>query len=216
MRRCSIGERGALAFAEHVCNSNVTGLHEIDISVNGIGFTGCIAVETALSRRGEGKKIECDLEGNLVFQGKDFFFFSALRNTCIAVHNVVMYVVSQRNLFHSTFSLPIIEVMNCVTHGLGILLSIVAFFALSHRVQDKSHRHKISCAVYSTSLLVLYTSSTLYHSFFALQVTRYIFEVLDKCAIYICKYEMLIEWNDESNRVDCLFVLFLSLTLFLK
>jgi len=145
MRRCSIGERGALAFAEHVCSSNISGLHEVDISVNGIGFKGCIAVETALSRREEGKKIECDLEGNLVFQ----------------------------------------EVMNCVTHGLGILLSVIAFFVLSHRVQDKSHRHIISCAVYSTSLLVLYTSSTLYHSFFALQVTRYVFEVLDKCAIYI-------------------------------
>ena len=37
----------------------------------------------------------------------------------------------------------------------------------------------------STSLLVLYTASTLYHSFFALMVTRYVFEVLDKCAIYI-------------------------------
>ena len=37
----------------------------------------------------------------------------------------------------------------------------------------------------STSLLVLYTSSTLYHSFFALMITRYVFEVLDKCAIYI-------------------------------
>lgn len=145
MRRCSIGERGALAFAEHVCSSNVTGLKEIDLSVNSIGFKGSIAVETALSRREEGKEIECDLEGNLVFQ----------------------------------------EVMNCVTHGLGILLSIIGFFALSHRVQDKSHRHSISCAVYSISLLVLYTSSTLFHSFFALQVTRYVFEVLDHCAIYI-------------------------------
>lgn len=37
----------------------------------------------------------------------------------------------------------------------------------------------------SASLLVLYTASTLYHSFFALMVTRYVFEVLDKCAIYI-------------------------------
>ena len=42
-----------------------------------------------------------------------------------------------------------------------------------------------SCAVYSMSLIVLYTSSTLYHSFFALRYTRYIFESLDHCAIYI-------------------------------
>ena len=48
-----------------------------------------------------------------------------------------------------------------------------------------SLRHVVSCAVYSVSLVVLYISSTLYHSFFALKTTRYIFEVLDKCAIYI-------------------------------
>lgn len=107
MRRCAIGERGARAFAEHVCNSDVSGLREIDMSVNGIGFYGSIEVETALSRREEGKKIECDLEGNLVFQ----------------------------------------EVMNCVTHGLGIILSVVAFLALSRRVQHQSSRHIISCAI---------------------------------------------------------------------
>jgi hemolysin III len=48
-----------------------------------------------------------------------------------------------------------------------------------------SYRHQISCAVYSFSLVFLYTCSTLYHSFFALQQTRYIFEVLDKTAIYM-------------------------------
>ena len=107
MRRCAIGERGARAFAEHVCKSDVSGLREIDMSVNGIGFAGCIEVETALSRRGGGKKIDIDIEGNLVFQ----------------------------------------EVMNCVTHGLGIILSVVAFIALSRRVQHQSSRHIISCAI---------------------------------------------------------------------
>lgn len=75
--------------------------------------------------------------------------------------------------------------MNGVTHGLGILLAIIGAVLLSKRVQDRSERHVISCAIYSTSLLVLFTSSTLYHSFFALQNTRYVFAVLDKCAIYI-------------------------------
>ena len=107
MRRCAIGERGARAFAEHVCKSDISGLREVDLSVNSIGFSGSVEVETALSRREEGRKIECDLEGNLVLQ----------------------------------------EVMNCVTHGLGIILSVVAFFALSRRAQHHSHRHIISCAI---------------------------------------------------------------------
>ena len=75
--------------------------------------------------------------------------------------------------------------MNGVTHGLGIILGIVGAVLLMRRVQGMSYRHVVSCAIYSVSLLVLYVSSTLYHSFFALKNTRYIFEVLDKCAIYI-------------------------------
>jgi hemolysin III len=75
--------------------------------------------------------------------------------------------------------------MNGCTHGLGVILSIVGGTLLSRRVQGLSTTHDVSCAIYTTSLLVLYTSSTLYHSFFALQGTKYIFEVLDKCAIYI-------------------------------
>lgn len=75
--------------------------------------------------------------------------------------------------------------MNGCTHGLGIVLAIAGAILLMRRVQGMSPRHVISCAIYSFSLLVLYTSSTLYHSFFALKNTRYIFEVLDKCAIYI-------------------------------
>lgn len=145
MRRCRIGERGAMAFADHVCKSQVCGLKEVDLSINQIGFKGSIAIEKALLEQKEDRHIEVDLEGNLVFQ----------------------------------------EVMNCVTHGMGIVLCIVGCFFLSNRVKHKSTLHVVSCAVYSMSLLVLYTSSTLYHSFFALQRTKYIFEVFDKCAIYI-------------------------------
>lgn len=77
------------------------------------------------------------------------------------------------------------EIMNGVTHLLGIILSYVGYSFMSHQVKNQSQSDRISCAVFSVSLLVLYTSSTLYHSFFALTTTRHIFSVLDKCAIYI-------------------------------
>jgi hemolysin III len=77
------------------------------------------------------------------------------------------------------------EVMNGITHGLGALLAFAAIYLLYHSVKDQPSRHFVSCMVYSASLVVLYISSTLYHSFFILQHTKYIFEVLDKCAIYI-------------------------------
>ena len=75
--------------------------------------------------------------------------------------------------------------MNGITHGVGVLLSMYGGYLLSHRVQDQSHTHSVSCGIYTFSLLALYLSSTLYHSFFTMLNTRYIFRVMDKCAIYI-------------------------------
>jgi hemolysin III len=75
--------------------------------------------------------------------------------------------------------------MNGITHGLGVVLSVIGGSLLSNRVQDQSLTHQISCSVYTTSLLVLYLSSTLYHSLYSLQHTKYIFQVMDKCAIYV-------------------------------
>jgi len=148
LRGCRVGERGALAFAELIATSSETGLEEIDLSANNIGFPGCIAIERALADRAAKSDLGAltvDLDGNLVFQ----------------------------------------EIMNGVTHGLGILLAAIGTFLLSRRARNFSHRHVLSCAVYSTSLIALYTSSTLFHSFFSLQSTKYVFEVCDKCAIYI-------------------------------
>ena len=75
--------------------------------------------------------------------------------------------------------------MNAITHCLGVILSIIGSYMLSDRVKGLSPVHTVSCTVYSTSLLSLYISSTLYHSFFPLQNTKYIFQVFDKCAIYV-------------------------------
>ena len=77
------------------------------------------------------------------------------------------------------------EIMNGVTHGFGVLLAFAGSWIMSAAVEGRSKRHLFSCAIYSTSLVVLYTSSTLFHSFFTMRGTKWIFEVLDKCAIYI-------------------------------
>ena len=161
LRRCRVGERGALVFAELVVPSKTTGLQEIDLSANCIGVKGCFAIEQALLERTPAVEktkddnhnnakplptMTIDLEGNLVLQ----------------------------------------EVMNAATHGLGIVLAMIGSYLLTQRAKKyDDYRHTWSCAIYSMSLIVLYTSSTLYHSFFSMQHTKYIFEILDKSAIYI-------------------------------
>jgi hypothetical protein len=70
MRHCRIMERGGLAFAELVCQSQDCQLEEVDLSCNHIGLRGCIGIEQELSRRCEkgANDILVDLESNQVFQ----------------------------------------------------------------------------------------------------------------------------------------------------
>ena len=159
MRGCRIGERGAFALVSQILMnedaSNMCGLKEVDLSVNQIGFYGVYAIEKGLKNRRERLKA-------LGVEDKD----------------ILVEIDLEGNMVFQ-------EVMNCVTHGLGILLATIGTVLLSSKVKGMERHYKLSCAVYSTSLIVLYLSSTLYHSFFALQRTRYIFQVFDLCAIYI-------------------------------
>ena len=71
LRRCRIGERGAFAFCELLFNptSKPTTLQEVDLSSNGIGHSGTVAIERALvmhAKRTE-TPLFVNLEGNLVF-----------------------------------------------------------------------------------------------------------------------------------------------------
>ena len=77
------------------------------------------------------------------------------------------------------------EVANSVTHGIGILLSIAGLIVIT----GISHRHgnpklTVSCIVFGASLVLLYTTSTLYH-FIPRQDTKQLLRLLDHSAIYI-------------------------------
>mmetsp|Transcript_2943 Transcript_2943/g.6371 ORF Transcript_2943/g.6371 Transcript_2943/m.6371 type:complete len:638 (+) Transcript_2943:112-2025(+) len=160
MRGCRIGERGALVFASTVCGENsVGGLKEVDLSACRIGFRGCIAIDEALMKR---RTEDC---GSGSEQLKEM------------APSAVVVDLESNMVFQ--------EVMNCVTHGLGILLGTFGTYLLNHQISGQPSHYTISCAIYSASLIVLYTSSTLYHSFFALRKTAYIFKVFDRCAIYL-------------------------------
>jgi len=82
-------------------------------------------------------------------------------------------------------NLVFLEALNSVTHGLGVFLSIVGTVLLTTKVANESPKVRACAAIYSASLLLLYLSSTLYHSFFALKNTKAIFSVFDHSAIYI-------------------------------
>ena len=58
------------------------------------------------------------------------------------------------------------ELANSITHGIGALLSIIALIALiSIAVKHGDIWHLVSFSIYGFTLVLLYLSSTLYHSF---------------------------------------------------
>lgn len=60
---------------------------------------------------------------------------------------------------------PMEEKINIVSHAIGFLLSIAALFLLvMHATSNGSTLHIVSFSIYGVSLIVLYASSTFYHS----------------------------------------------------
>src|SRR5262249_53107467 len=77
------------------------------------------------------------------------------------------------------------EIANSVTHGIGLALSVVGLVALIILAcLNGSALCIISCSVYGATLVLLYTASTLYHSFRSARL-KHIFKIVDHCSIYL-------------------------------
>lgn len=77
------------------------------------------------------------------------------------------------------------EIANSITHGIGAVLSIAALAVLVTAASLRGNAwHVVSCAIFGASLVLLYTSSTLYH---ALPEGRakHVFHVFDHSLIYV-------------------------------
>ena len=77
------------------------------------------------------------------------------------------------------------ELLSSISHGVGALLSIAAlvlcvvFSALHHNVYAV-----VSSVIYGSTSIILYTMSTLYHSFKVNNAKR-IFRIIDHCSIFL-------------------------------
>ena len=80
------------------------------------------------------------------------------------------------------------EIVNAITHGIGVLLSIAALVLLIVKaVYYAPEAYKgcciVSFTIFGSSLIILYLFSTLYH---ALPLsTKKVFGIFDHCSIYI-------------------------------
>ena len=81
--------------------------------------------------------------------------------------------------------LSIEEVVNTLTHGFGLLLSIGGFIFLTSLAFVKGDRwHIASTIVYGLSLVILYAASTVYHSTITPHRKK-VLQIVDHCCIYL-------------------------------
>jgi len=86
---------------------------------------------------------------------------------------------------HIERRLLIEELTNSLTHGFWLLLSLAGMAALIFLSWTKgSNTHLVSCSVYCTTLVLVYTASTLYHSVQKPRIKHY-FRLFDQVAIYL-------------------------------
>lgn len=77
------------------------------------------------------------------------------------------------------------EVANAITHGIGAALSVAALVVLIVFASIKGTAfHVVSFTIYGTAMLLLYSASTLVHSFPEGKAKR-VFESLDHSCIYV-------------------------------
>jgi len=77
------------------------------------------------------------------------------------------------------------ELANALTHGFGIVLSIVGLLVLLATAElAGGARAFASCAIYGGTLILLYTTSTLYHSARSIERKR-LLRTLDHLAIFL-------------------------------
>lgn len=78
------------------------------------------------------------------------------------------------------------EPVNGITHGFGAIFSLVGLILLLYEaILGESLSHIIAFSIFGTSMILLYTSSSLYHSLPVKEKTLKFFQKLDHSMIYV-------------------------------
>ncbi len=76
------------------------------------------------------------------------------------------------------------EIINAITHGVGVIMSIIGLIALLTSNADAEFGQQICYIIYGASMITLFSASTLYHSA-TNPKTKSVLKMVDHCAIYL-------------------------------
>ncbi|MEM6719343.1 MAG: hemolysin III family protein [Bacteroidota bacterium] len=80
---------------------------------------------------------------------------------------------------------PFEERLNVISHGIGVILGIVALvFLVIHASQNGTASHIVSFSIYGASVIILYLASTLYHLSKKPKARKRL-RIFDHAAIYV-------------------------------
>ena len=97
------------------------------------------------------------------------------------------------------------EVLNAVTHGIGVALAITALVLLLMKaVAVNNTTQIIAFSVYGASLILLFLASTLYHSFKFTKAAK-VFQLFDLLINRWNLYPILLDWNWRPTRLHLLY-----------
>lgn len=76
------------------------------------------------------------------------------------------------------------ELCNAISHGVGALLSLAALILMTVAAAESGRHLRVACAVvYGTTLVLLYSMSTLYHSLRGR--AKRVMRIFDHCSIFL-------------------------------
>ena len=78
------------------------------------------------------------------------------------------------------------EIVNSISHGLGIILGIVALvLTIVFSVKNNNTIGIVSSCIYGSTMIIMYTISCLYHALSPKLKAKKVFRVIDHCDIYL-------------------------------
>ena len=90
-----------------------------------------------------------------------------------------------RKITITTYSLGE-EIINAISHGLGVLLGITALIlTIIFAAKNNNTIGIVSACIYGSTMIIMYLMSCLYHSLSPRLKAKKVFRVIDHCDIYI-------------------------------
>lgn len=78
------------------------------------------------------------------------------------------------------------EIVNSISHGLGIILGIVALvLTIVFSAKNNNTIGIVSSCIYGSTMIIMYTISCLYHALSPKLKAKKVFRVIDHCDIYL-------------------------------